>query len=196
MDDNSPRLLYVLDGTRMMLVARGIVFSATTIVLGMELSEDEVKRGFDLPIYLHRQDVTKLVSGREKLNITLIQLWMMYMFAVSNNLRYNDVYGFIDSQVTYEANKFDDIQTYLTSNFARGKEIHFIPYISGRSTANSKKLAWLTLKLACIPLIGVLLGRASSIRRRVTAASAGAASAGVASAGASSAGAASAGAAS
>ncbi|KOM43000.1 hypothetical protein LR48_Vigan05g060400 [Vigna angularis] len=43
MDDDSPCLLYVLDGTGTMLVARGTVFKAVTIVHGMELSEDEVK---------------------------------------------------------------------------------------------------------------------------------------------------------
>ncbi|KOM56355.1 hypothetical protein LR48_Vigan10g224700 [Vigna angularis] len=59
--------------------------------------------------------------------------WMRsrYMFGVSNNLGYNDVYGFIDHQVTHDANKFDDIQTYLTNIFASGKEIYFIPYIFG-----------------------------------------------------------------
>ncbi|KOM40413.1 hypothetical protein LR48_Vigan04g061100 [Vigna angularis] len=54
-----------------------------------------------------------------------------YMFGVSNNLRYNDVYGFIDPQVIHETNDFDEITTYLTSRFASGRNIHFIPYISG-----------------------------------------------------------------
>ncbi|KOM34829.1 hypothetical protein LR48_Vigan02g097900 [Vigna angularis] len=80
---------------------------------------------------MHSQDVKELASRREELNITLIQLWMMYMFGVSNNLGYNDVYGFIDPQVTREANNFDDITTYLTSSFAMGKDIYFIPYIFG-----------------------------------------------------------------
>ncbi|KOM29760.1 hypothetical protein LR48_Vigan774s000100 [Vigna angularis] len=43
MDDISPCLLYVLDGTKTMVVACGIMFQAATIVLGMELSKDEVK---------------------------------------------------------------------------------------------------------------------------------------------------------
>ncbi|KOM45652.1 hypothetical protein LR48_Vigan06g095800 [Vigna angularis] len=34
-------------------------------------------RGFEVPIYLHSQDVRELASGREELNITLIQLWMI-----------------------------------------------------------------------------------------------------------------------
>ncbi|KOM55356.1 hypothetical protein LR48_Vigan10g124800 [Vigna angularis] len=47
MDNASPCLLYILDGTGMMLVARGTVFQAATVIHGMELSEDEVKVSID-----------------------------------------------------------------------------------------------------------------------------------------------------
>ncbi|KOM34986.1 hypothetical protein LR48_Vigan02g113600 [Vigna angularis] len=106
--------------------------------------------------YLHKQDVEELASGREKINITLVQLWMIYMFGVADNMGLNDVYGFIDPHMTHEENKFDDIQAYITNCFAMGKELYFISYIlgsltthmmmSGRSTAKAKMLAWLTLK--------------------------------------------------
>ncbi|KOM55275.1 hypothetical protein LR48_Vigan10g116700 [Vigna angularis] len=113
-------------------------------------------REAQIPLHLHHQDVRELASGREEINITLIQLWMMYMFDVSNNKGFNDVYGFIDPSMTHERNKFDDIQTYITTYFGMGKEIYFIPYIlgslathmmlSGRSTTTTKKLAWVALK--------------------------------------------------
>ncbi|KOM51965.1 hypothetical protein LR48_Vigan09g062400 [Vigna angularis] len=76
-------------------------------------------------------DVMELASGREEINITLIQLWMMYMFDVSNKKGFNDVHGFIDPSMTHERNKFDDIQTYITTCFGMGKEIYFLPYIHG-----------------------------------------------------------------
>ncbi|KOM47827.1 hypothetical protein LR48_Vigan07g153100 [Vigna angularis] len=84
-----------------------------------------------IPLYLHHQDVRELVSGREEINITLIQLWMMYMFDASNKKGFNDVYGFIDPSMTHERNKFNDIQTYITTCFGMGKEIYFLPYIHG-----------------------------------------------------------------
>ncbi|KOM50136.1 hypothetical protein LR48_Vigan08g096300 [Vigna angularis] len=109
-----------------------------------------------IPLYLHQQDVRELAPGREEINITLIQLWMMYMYDASNKKGFNDVYGFIDSSMTHERNKFDDIQTYITTCFGMGKEIYFLPYIlgsltthmmlCGRSTATVKKLAWVALK--------------------------------------------------
>ncbi|KOM50307.1 hypothetical protein LR48_Vigan08g113400 [Vigna angularis] len=88
-------------------------------------------REAQIPLYLHHQDVRELASGREEINITLIQLWMMYMFDVSNKKGFNDVYGFIDPSMTHERNKFDDIQTYITTCFGMGKEIYFLPYIHG-----------------------------------------------------------------
>ncbi|KOM34606.1 hypothetical protein LR48_Vigan02g075600 [Vigna angularis] len=119
------------------------------------LSEDDPLEA-QIPLYLHRQVVRELTSGREEINITLIQLWMMYMFDVSNKKGFNDVYGFIDPSMTHERNKFDDIQTYITTYFGMGKEIYFLPYIlsslathmmlSGRSTTTAKKFAWDALK--------------------------------------------------
>ncbi|KOM54983.1 hypothetical protein LR48_Vigan10g087500 [Vigna angularis] len=101
--------------------------------LEVEYDANVFGRGSEVPIYQHSQDIKELASGTEELNITLVQLWMMYMFGVSNNLGYNDVYGFIDPHVIHETNDFDEIATYLTRRFASEKNILFIPYISGDS---------------------------------------------------------------
>jgi len=42
MDDTRPFQLYVVDGTKRTLVARGTIFEATTILHGMELSDNKV----------------------------------------------------------------------------------------------------------------------------------------------------------
>ncbi|KOM45533.1 hypothetical protein LR48_Vigan06g083900 [Vigna angularis] len=108
--------------------------------LEVEYDANVFGRGSKVPINLHSQDVRELASRTKELNITLVQRWMMYMFGVSNNLGYNDVYGFIDPQVIHETNDFDEITTYLTSRFASGKNIHFISYISGTEAAAFKVL--------------------------------------------------------
>ncbi|KOM26428.1 hypothetical protein LR48_Vigan272s001600 [Vigna angularis] len=77
-----------------------------------------------IPLYLNQQDVREFASGRKEINITLIQLWMI-------KKGFNDVYGFIDPSMTHERNKFDDIQTYITTCFGMGNEIYFLPYILG-----------------------------------------------------------------
>jgi len=54
-----------------------------------------------------------------------------YLSSVTETMGLNDVYGFVDPQLTHEGNKFDDIQSYVTECFQRGKEIYFVPYIAG-----------------------------------------------------------------
>jgi len=51
------------------------------------------------------------------------------MCGVIENTGLNDVYGFIDLQLTHEGNKFDD--THVTKYFQRRKEIYFVPYNVG-----------------------------------------------------------------
>ncbi|KOM55403.1 hypothetical protein LR48_Vigan10g129500 [Vigna angularis] len=92
------------------------------------------RRDSEIPFYLHKQDVEELASGRKEIDIILVQLWIMYMFGVANNMGFNDVYEFIDPHMTHEGNKFDDIQAYITSCFAMGNELYFIPYILGSIT--------------------------------------------------------------
>ncbi|KOM40978.1 hypothetical protein LR48_Vigan04g117600 [Vigna angularis] len=87
-------------------------------------------RDVEILLYLHQQDVRELASGREEINITLAQLWMMYMFGVNNKMGFDDVYGFIDPYMTHERNKFDEIQAYMTTFFAMGRTyIFFLIYL-------------------------------------------------------------------
>ena len=67
------------------------------------------------------------------LSICLYQInfWFRYLFGVTETMGLNDLYGFIDPQLTHECNKFDDIQAYVTKCFQRGKEIYFVPYVAG-----------------------------------------------------------------
>jgi len=38
---------------------------------------DVFGRDIEIPLYLQKQDVLELASGRKEPNITLVQLWMM-----------------------------------------------------------------------------------------------------------------------
>jgi len=52
-----------------------------------------------------------------------------YLSGVIETMRLNDLYGFVDPQLTHKGNKFDDTQAYVTKCFQRGKEIYFVPYV-------------------------------------------------------------------
>jgi len=51
--------------------------------------------------------------------------------SVTETMGLNDVYGFVDPQLTHEGNKFDDIQSYVTGCFQHRKEFYFVPYVVG-----------------------------------------------------------------
>jgi len=67
------------------------------------------------------------------LSIYLYQINFMftYLFGVTETMRLNDLYGFVDPQLTHEGNKFDDIQSYVIGCFQREKEIYFVSYVAG-----------------------------------------------------------------
>jgi len=54
-----------------------------------------------------------------------------YLSDVTETMGLNDLYGFVDPQLTHEGNKFDDTQAYVTKCFQCGKEIYFVPYVVG-----------------------------------------------------------------
>ncbi|KOM39876.1 hypothetical protein LR48_Vigan04g007400 [Vigna angularis] len=100
--------------------------------LEVEYDANVFGTGSEVPIYLNSQDVRELASGTQELNISIIQLWTMYMSGVSNKLGRSDDYGFIDPQSIHESNDFEHINMSLIRSFGRGKKIYFLPYISGR----------------------------------------------------------------
>ena len=61
------------------------------------------------------------------LSIYLYQtnFWFRYLSGVIETMGLNDLYGFIDPQLTHEGNKF------VTKCFPLGKEIYFVPYVAG-----------------------------------------------------------------
>ena len=98
-------------------------------------------RDLEISLYLHSQDVLELARGQEELNITIIYSYLIYLsiylYQINFMFRYlsgvteimglNDLYGFVDPQLTHEGNKFDDIQSYVTECFQRRKKNLFCP---------------------------------------------------------------------
>ncbi|KOM26302.1 hypothetical protein LR48_Vigan252s001400 [Vigna angularis] len=85
--------------------------------LEVEYDANVFGTGSKVPIYLNSQDVCELASGTQELNISIIQLWTMYMSGVSNKLGRSDDYGFIDPQSIHESNDFEHINMSAIGNF-------------------------------------------------------------------------------
>ena len=54
-----------------------------------------------------------------------------YLSVVTKTMELNDLYGFVDPQITHEGNQFDDTQAYVTKCFQHEKKIYFVPYGTG-----------------------------------------------------------------
>ncbi|KOM47542.1 hypothetical protein LR48_Vigan07g124600 [Vigna angularis] len=127
MDDASPYLLYILEGTGTMLVARGTVFQASTVVHGMEL--------FSL---WHRHS-SLLSLGRNT--------WLTHA-QEKICLSEDDPLGALQQLADIIANKPLEVE-YDANVFGRGSEVPISTsmMLVGRSIANIRKLAWIGLKV-------------------------------------------------
>ena len=56
-----------------------------------------------------------------------------YLSGVTKAMGLNDLYGFVDPQLTHEGNKFQDTQAYVTKCFQRVKEIILSYMLLGKS---------------------------------------------------------------
>jgi len=102
---------------------------------------------------VHSQVVLELTRRQEELNITImdnvslsiiiynyliylsiyldqINFMFRHMSGVIETMGLNDLYGFVNPQLTHEGNKFHDTQAYVTNCFQCGKENYFVPYFA------------------------------------------------------------------
>ncbi|XP_068461862.1 uncharacterized protein [Phaseolus vulgaris] len=79
-------------------------------------------------------DLLDLASGDQEINITVLQLWMMYLSGLCFDEGKHNIYGFLDPQITQSiGNKKSETQTYITTALKNGgKHIYFAPYIHER----------------------------------------------------------------
>ncbi|RZC25203.1 hypothetical protein D0Y65_004062 [Glycine soja] len=57
----------------------------------------------DASLFLTYVDVNEIISGEKCLNITILQLWMMYMDEWSSSLGHGSMYGFLEPQSIHNA---------------------------------------------------------------------------------------------
>nr|KYP37075.1 hypothetical protein KK1_041756 [Cajanus cajan] len=87
----------------------------------------------DVPLYISLPDVLEIVGGNSMLNISIIQLWAMYMEKLSVEQAQAQVYGFIEPQsIQKSGNTQVQIQQYMKTWMSEsGRDIYMAPYIDG-----------------------------------------------------------------
>ncbi|KAL2319242.1 hypothetical protein Fmac_028211 [Flemingia macrophylla] len=87
------------------------------------------------PCTFHLPDALEIVGGSTMLNISIIQLWAMYLDSLSVAQGDGQVYGFIEPQsIQTFGNTKVQIQTYMQTWMADSqRQIYLAPYIDGSS---------------------------------------------------------------
>nr|KYP38566.1 hypothetical protein KK1_040175 [Cajanus cajan] len=87
----------------------------------------------NVPLYISLPDALEIVGGNSILNISIIQLWAMYMDKLSVEQAQAQVYGFIEPQsIQKSGNTQVQIQQYMQTWMSEsGRDIYMAPYIDG-----------------------------------------------------------------
>nr|KYP66998.1 hypothetical protein KK1_013315 [Cajanus cajan] len=87
----------------------------------------------DVPLYISLPDALEIVGGNSMLNISIIQLWAMYMDKLSVEQAQAEVYGFIEPQsIQKSGNTQVQIQQYMQTWMSDSRRhIYMAPYIDG-----------------------------------------------------------------
>ncbi|KAH1254315.1 hypothetical protein GmHk_04G010781 [Glycine max] len=84
-----------------------------------------------MPLYIERRDLLEVYMGTKMFNITVVQLWLMYLHCLCSNMENAQIYGFMDPQSIWHAwNKIMDIHIYLQNRLHLSKkQCYLAPYL-------------------------------------------------------------------
>ncbi|KAH1202713.1 Kinesin-like protein KIN-14Q [Glycine max] len=95
---------------------------------GTKFGINNVKDGF----FITHADVTEIVLGDKCLNISILQLWLMFIHDWSSSIGYGALYGFLEPQCIHNANtKRQEYENYIGKWLKEaGKQIYIAPYLN------------------------------------------------------------------
>ncbi|BAT88736.1 hypothetical protein VIGAN_06152200 [Vigna angularis var. angularis] len=86
-----------------------------------------------VPVYITFSDALEVIEGDRMLNISIIQLWCMYMDTIVVDQGRSSMYGFVEPQtIQPSGNTLQNRQHYLQTWMDESKrDIYLVPYIDG-----------------------------------------------------------------
>ncbi|KOM47206.1 hypothetical protein LR48_Vigan07g091000 [Vigna angularis] len=86
-----------------------------------------------VPVYITLSNALKIIGGDRMLNISIIQLWCMYMDTIVVDQGRSSMYGFIEPQtIQSSGNTLQNRQQYLQTWMDESKrDVYLVPYIDG-----------------------------------------------------------------
>ncbi|WVZ16409.1 hypothetical protein V8G54_009391 [Vigna mungo] len=111
----------------------GLEITSETIVKHSQVQQRINTNILGFTIYITFNDVSKIIAGDKMLNISIIQLWCMYMDTVIVDQGRSSVYGFVEPQTVQRCGNTVEIkQNYLQTWMAESnRDIYLVPYIDG-----------------------------------------------------------------
>ncbi|KOM24885.1 hypothetical protein LR48_Vigan10s001400 [Vigna angularis] len=88
----------------------------------------------NVPVYITLSDALEMIGGDRILNISIIQLWCMYMDTIVVEQGRSSVYGFVEPQTIQPfGNTLQNRQHYLQTWMDESKrDVYLVPYIDGK----------------------------------------------------------------
>ncbi|KAG5061452.1 hypothetical protein JHK87_002481 [Glycine soja] len=92
---------------------------------------DVLSKPSTMSFHIYRRDIFELCMGSEMLNISVIQLWLMYLHSLCTDKGNAHIYGFMDPQsIQSVGNNATEVQGYLQSRLhERKKQCYLAPYL-------------------------------------------------------------------
>ncbi|BAT97635.1 hypothetical protein VIGAN_09114200 [Vigna angularis var. angularis] len=86
-----------------------------------------------VPVYITFSDALEVIEGDRMLNISIIQLWCMYMDTIVVDQGRSSMYGFVEPQtIQPSGNTLQNRQHYLQTWMDESKrDVYLVPYIDG-----------------------------------------------------------------
>ncbi|KOM31455.1 hypothetical protein LR48_Vigan01g101000 [Vigna angularis] len=86
-----------------------------------------------VPVYITLSDALEMIGGDRMLNISIIQLWCMYMDTIVVDHGRSSMYGFVEPQTIQPSsntrqNRQDYLQTWMDES---KRDVYLVPYIEG-----------------------------------------------------------------
>ncbi|KAL5168114.1 hypothetical protein HKD37_11G030342 [Glycine soja] len=92
---------------------------------------DVLSKPSTMPFYIYRRDIFRLCMGSEMPNISIMQLWLMYLHNLCTDKGNAHIYGFMDPQsIQSVGNNATEVQGYLQSRLHESKkQCYLAPYL-------------------------------------------------------------------
>ncbi|XP_029126333.1 uncharacterized protein LOC114915625 [Cajanus cajan] len=85
-----------------------------------------------VPLYISQSDISEITNGHCMLNISILQLWLLFIHKLSMDKGNDHIYGFLEPEsIQKSGNKVEEIQAYIQNwMFDSNKKVYLAPYFS------------------------------------------------------------------